>query len=734
MKSIFSPTLAQMLNKLSARHFLSVALSVVVLLSMVILPHSVQAGIVGWELKKPGPGGTSILVLAVDPQNPSTLYAGTESGIYKSTDGGNSWLDSTNNLLTYYGDIPSVTALVIHPTSSNTIYLGSNSGGVFKSIDGGRSWTPCNNGITTLFIATVVIDPNNPAVLYAGTLGHDGEGGIFKSSDNGQTWTTLNMGLPMSVFVYSIVIDPENTNIIYADLYGDGIYKSINGGQTWTAYNTGEFIRFGRVLVMDPNVPTTMYLGTANMGMFKSVNGGKTFTQINQGISSKLSIMAVWVADSSTIYAGTEDGGIYKSINGGETWVYSSVGIKSAFIQAFTGIDNNPSVVYTGTSAGVFKTLDSGISWVDQNAGLPAAKTEVLLLLPQRPNTLYAGTSGGGVYLFQDQQWKSSSSGIANTWIRSLAYDPVTPTTLYAGTFFGHLYKSLDGGVTWSDQSAGLPTMGGDIRAIVVNPKTPTTVYTALQASHSGMYDSGVYKSLDGGKNWVKTSEGMPYTYEDVLSLAIDVNNPETLYAGVIGYGIYKTTDDGKTWKASSNGLESSYPRTLIVDPNQSSIVYAGIEGKLYRSNDSGATWQPTDLMRTVTSIVFNPAMKDVLYAGTEGGGVYKSIDNGISWQMMTRGNPNNGIIIYDLALDVDNQILYAAAMNNTDLMPQGISGTLSNPSETAVWEPGVLTESNTGLHSVYGIYALCVSEECQHGTYGYVFLPMIVSEAVVSN
>lgn len=686
--SIFSFIRVQGIAKQFLVRFLVVVFLAMYLVSTLGFPQTVQAVTEKWATLEPGPGGVSVLAVAVDPKTTSTLYAGTKNGIYKSTDSGANWVISNNGLLTYYGDVPTIHAISIHPLLTNTLYLGSGSGGVFKSINGGQSWTSANNGISNYDVQTVVIDPQNPAVLYVGTMGYSNEGGIFKSINNGESWIKVNQGLPTPAYVYSVLIDPNNTNILYAGLFGEGLYKSINGGETWTVLNAGEFIKYNRVLIMDLNTPTTLYLGTENMGIFKSVNGGETFIAFPLGTNSNQSVSTIWQADASTVYAGTETGGVYKSTDSGENWILSSFGLHSSYIQVLTGFGNNPSVIYAGTTGGVFKTLDGGATWTERFSGLPAAQTESLLLLPQEPHRLYAGTAGGGIYSYLDQNWVSMSSGISNTWIRGLAYDPTTPTTLYAGTLLGPLYKSTNGGSTWTDKSSGLPISRNDIREVVVHPTTSATLYAALGGGLPGT--NGIYKSLDGGDHWVKASEGMPVVDSDALSLTIDPDNPEVLFAGVMGYGVYKTINGGQTWKPSSSGLTNLIIKELAIDPNQSSIVYAGAESRLFRSVDSGASWTPTDLDYTVTSIVFNTLAPDTLYAGTEGWGIYQSVNNGLTWEQITRmGYPDGNAYINDLDLDSNKQMLYAA------------------------------TE--------YGIRTFCLSWNCGDASSVNVFLPLII-------
>ena len=167
------------------------------------------------------------MALAVDPINPSILYAGTVGGIYKSTNAGATWA-----LLP--GAIRNASVLAIDPSRSATVYAGGGSSlGVFKSTDGGSTWTTINNGLPAVtFPSSLVINPSEPTTLYVG-----GSAGVFKSTDGGGSWTSANSGLPAAVPV-KLAIDPLNPSTLYAGTSNAGVFKSTDGGTTWQP--TGE--------------------------------------------------------------------------------------------------------------------------------------------------------------------------------------------------------------------------------------------------------------------------------------------------------------------------------------------------------------------------------------------------------------------------------------------------------------------------------------------------------------
>jgi hypothetical protein len=134
-----------------------------------------------------GPGGGPVWALAINPQTPDTLYAGTYGGVFKSTNGGTNWTATNTGLTITY-----VRALAINPQTPDTLYAGTDGGGVFKSTNGGTNWTAVNTGLATdTVVLALAINPQTPDTLYAGTWGE----GVFKSTDGGANWTPANSGL-----------------------------------------------------------------------------------------------------------------------------------------------------------------------------------------------------------------------------------------------------------------------------------------------------------------------------------------------------------------------------------------------------------------------------------------------------------------------------------------------------------------------------------------------------------
>ncbi len=196
--------------------------------------------------------------LAVDPKTPTTVYAGTQLGVFKTTDAGRRWRSMGAGL-----GRKRVLALAIDPQTPATVYALADFGlhalksGVFKSTNGGGSWRAVNTGLGLGSSArTLAIDPQTPATVYAGT-----GGGVFKSSDGGWSWSVLSAS-PKHVFAFAL--DPETPTTLYAGTFASGVFKSIDGGGSWQPVNVGltDGLGFIQELEIDPQTPATLYAGT----------------------------------------------------------------------------------------------------------------------------------------------------------------------------------------------------------------------------------------------------------------------------------------------------------------------------------------------------------------------------------------------------------------------------------------------------------------------------------------
>jgi len=324
----------------------------------------------GWDELGSHQSFSDVLSLGIDPIEPSTLYAGVRGGgVFKSTDGGTSWQAITTGL----PNLDSVQTVVIDPTTSSTLYAGTDRG-VFQSTDGGESWRASN---LLSPVTTMAIDPQDPSRVYAAGACT----GAFRSEDEGRGWTAINRGLTITVFGFetfpfltALVIDPLRPTTLYAGAL-ERISKTTDRGASWRTVYVGFdfFVPISGVtaLSIDPVTPTTVYAGITGSGEFR-------------GSGCNVSINAL-------------PSGVIKSVDGGGRWTAASTGLPSGVSIMALAIDPTlPSVVYAGTNQGVFKSTNGGGSWAAINNGLPGGTTvRALAVDPQTPWTLYAGTNRG---------------------------------------------------------------------------------------------------------------------------------------------------------------------------------------------------------------------------------------------------------------------------------------------------------------------------------------------------
>ncbi|NIW45887.1 MAG: hypothetical protein GWN30_14415, partial [Gammaproteobacteria bacterium] len=442
----------------------------------------------------------------------------------------------------------------------------------------------------------------------------------------------------------------------------DGVFKSFDGGTSWTAVNNGLSNTFIDDLVIDPLTPTTIYANLSNDGLFKSTNGGNNWIPGNGNLPSSggspvVINLAVNPITSTTLYASLLSDGIYKSTDGGNNWVSVWADLPGDYIKAIVIDSTNPNMLYAGSRyAGVFKSTDGGDSWTIANQGLTNSRLLSIAIDPINPDNLYAGQLFGIGEIFKStdggKTWSTSSQGISKSYdndIRAIVTNPISPTTLYVSTAREGVFKSINGGIIWSVANTGLPN--GMVLDLVVHPFTPTVLY-------AGTYD-GVYKSLNEATSWIASNQ----TMEGILiyTVAIDPIRPNIIYAGTF-QNIFKSTDGGDSWAPIIPGLVDESVIDIVIDPTNSNTIYAtvvnynDVRGRLLKSTDEGTSW--TDMSAglpdtELTAIVIDPKAPDTLYIATDFAGVYRTVDGGVNWSAMNVGfNLFNEPYILDLAID----------------------------------------------------------------------------------
>ena len=667
-----------------------------------------------------GPLGGLGYDVRMRPDNPDVMYVTDAwAGVHMSTDGGQAWFPSNEGITTRTGEsgdaIP-VFCLTIDPHDHDTIWVGTqNVRGIFKSTDGGRTWVEMDNGIVEregITFRGFTVDPRSSDIVYAageiaswvwageGRSGREfdmTQGVVYKTTDGGQNWTAVWRGDNLARYVW---IDPRDPDVIYVSTGifdreaansipnsriagGVGIVKSTDGGQTWAEVNNGLANTYIGTLFMHPTNPDILLVGAGNIqyheggGVYLSMDGGVSWQHTLPG--DIIESVEFALANPSIAYAGSANA-VYRSADGARTWQkvsggengWGPPGVRAGFPIDFQVDPRDLNRIFANNyGGGNFLSTDGGRTWTVASKGYTGAQVRDVAVDSTAGRIFAAARSG----LFISADGGSDWVGLSYPPAASLewyvvAVDPVNPQhVLAANNWNGVILQSHDGGRTWHPVSQ-LPGSMMSWRAIVFATSDPATVYAGTAAFFSaGTFDDrrpagGIYVSHDGGTTWAPANDALSQD-ANVTSLAIDPHDPQVVYAATGNHGLLKTTDGGQSWTAINQGLPGS-PQALSValHPADAHIVYAGLDmAGLYRSQDGGETWQSSaaglNPEARVSDIVFDPTDPQVMYAADRFSGVYRSTDGGATWMPINVGLRTRAVNA--LAISSDGQHLYAA-------------------------------------------------------------------------
>jgi len=551
-------------------------------------------------------------------------------------------------------------------------------GRVYKTVDGGENWQLIWEG--NALARYLIIDPGNPNILYVSHGIFDIEPfdsdckngvyaglGVLKSTDGGQTWTAINNGLT-DLTVGSLRMHPTNSQIMFAATGNNacsgfgtsnvlsGVFKTSNGGALWTKVITAHDGEPFTAVNFAPSNPNVVYAGSP-LAFYRSDDLGATWTVQQKtgfpmwgppGVGAGFPIDAVVdTANPDTVYANNYSGGVFRSLDGTASWQSWSKGYTGDGVRRMAISASNPAALATVGKSGPFVSPNYGRDWIGILNGDAAHKTgnvwDTVAVNPTNSATILLADAFYG-YIFRStdngnnftQVIKEANAASPNPSLnipakfqgfRSLAFAPSNPNIVYAGLSVDThyyspnptgtvIYKSIDGGVTF----AAAPSIidGNNVNRLVVDATDTNKVYAATT--------NGVYKSSSGATSW---------TYSTALgSRKIEAlaEKAGTVVAGEVAGGVWTSGDGGTTWSGPNNtGISSPNPyiAALTFDPASTNVVYAAdFYSGIYKSSDKGLTWAP--FPDSTMSGLSNRAINDlvmtaeVLYAGTEGGGVFR--------------------------------------------------------------------------------------------------------------
>jgi len=614
----------------------------------------------------------SIGAIAVAPSNPAIIYVASGEGlqrpdlsvgdgIYKSPDAGKTW--------THLGlrDGQQIPALAIDPHDPKRVFaavLGHPYGanperGIFRSTDGGTTWLKVLFKDENTGGSDVEIDPSNPNVIYAGMWqsrlgpwednnGFAGtNGGLFKSTDGGNTWRKLTKGLPDDLVQINIAIAPSQTSRLYATISttkptsyatdeGLGFFRSDDGGESWYRVTTdpraamkigGGDLPIPRV---DPKNPDVVY-GTGIVTV-RSTDGGKAWTVI-RGAPGGDDYQNLWInPNDPKIILLVADQGAIVTVNGGESWS-SWYNQPTAQLYHVTTTNTFPYEVCgaqqeSGSVCISSRSNDGEITFRDWH---PVGVIEYGYVAPDPldADVIYgAGRSEVSRFHWSTGQTENVTPIPVRGKYRvdrtePLMFSPLDPHQLYYAT--NVLFATRDGGRSWQPISGdltrehpGTPPSIGDQAGL--NPKAEkqrgaiyslAPSYQNVNTLWAGTDDGLVWITRDGGKNWKDITPPALSAWSKVTQISASRFDDQTAYVSVSRFRIddlrpyiYRTHDGGKTWQAITSGLPDNAPvDTVREDPVRKGLLFAGTENAVWASFDDGGHWQSLQLNLPRTSM-----------------------------------------------------------------------------------------------------------------------------------
>lgn len=384
-----------------------------------------------------GPYGLRLFELIIDHQNPNILYAfsidcvnvGIPAVVFKSTNAGVDWFPSGSGIpLTDCGN-PRWDGMVMDPEDSDILYV-ANDEGIYKTTDGGQSWIQ----VTPMRTLSLALTPHGE--IFAGVYDeNDFKGSIYHSMDGGATWEPSDAGLPPQPDVAStLAVAPNAQHIIYAGFQVGGLYKSLDGGHTWESINNGFFTTpYANLITVDPYDSQVVYFAAgSSLVLFRSNNGGASWNPIGEGLPSQPFSLIIDPGNQQVIYAATANG-VYRSLdNQGSSWSPLSEGLGNRLVNSLAIDHQDPQNMYAGTTAGIWKrTLvfnepeDYSVS-IDA-AALYTSDTQVVLSFTAPAGTSQVMVSNDGG--FGGAAWEAYQK--TKPWTITTYGQYVLPRTVY---------------------------------------------------------------------------------------------------------------------------------------------------------------------------------------------------------------------------------------------------------------------------------------------------------------
>ena len=597
-----------------------------------------------------------------DPGNSQVLFAVSGAfsfgqSLYRSEDFGSSWARIE-------AGFPTVADCAINEASSNGVLVltqFAEDEALWRSIDGGMTFEPLvGSGLPKLLIdpdteevfaspfytniATTPVDPDIVYVVQNGDEVGYYPPSIYKSVDGGETFARLEGGPPQPLQVFP---HPTQPNVLFvqdsADTNSPGIYRSVDGGASFQAAATGlPANEFNFFVAFDANNPSFVYVAGEG-GFFRSTNGGETFQPLGltaDQLGLGASTASVDPSDPNIIYVNTNRGN-FKSVNGGITFTPINNGWKAAGANhiAFDKAKEPTLYVTAPSGIGILRTRGRGNSYeqVPHPAGPGdllngAVWPSLLAVAPSNPSMILAGTRRGGMFRTADggRSWTPASIDTGHNQFSStsseIAFDPLNPNNVYFVTSsfpFEGFYRSTNNGSSFQRTNIDLD-ISNRFSDLGIDPINPSVIYTG--PGPTSAMNFGPIRSVDGGLNFASG----PLFVSSIRDVEIDPMNSNNVYLGgrffltdgsTQSHSMVRSTDGGATYTAADAGLPAGiFFIGVVIDPQNPARLYAWTRMGLFMTVDRGTTWTLLEGNETVkaagfgTAIAINPSHPNRLY------------------------------------------------------------------------------------------------------------------------
>ncbi len=591
-----------------------------------------------------------------------------------------------------------INSIAFHPTDVDIIFIGAPQGGLWKSTEGGNSWEVLTDNQATLGVSSIIINADNPDIILIGTGDRDAgdsDGmGVFKSTDGGSSWESSNNGMG-NLTVGRMIQDPDNTNIILAATNG-GVYKSTDLGDNWTLSQSGNF----KDILFKPDNADIVYTITSN-NFYKSTDNGDSFTNSSSGLpGGSRGAIAVSPADPERVYVllsvSSVFGSLSESTDAGDSWTvkstspnifdYScdgSTGNGQGWYDMDIAVDpNDADFIFVG-GVNTWVSSNAGSNWVIKSHWYGGCSVQevhadmhVYEINPLN-NRLYNGNDGGIHYTDNlGEDWTQITSGLAISQIYKFGSSATVNELVING------YQ--DNGTATLTPDGWKTVMGGDGMDCVIDWEDPSYsygeyYYGAIDRIYNNAYNQGsIVNGISEQGAWVT-----PYTlsHADANTMFVGMkgvwrtNNVKTPVTGQIswtqisdfngsncslltqsdasadilfvgkGSTLYLCKDanaDNPNFTQLSGLPGSGDVRSIATDPNNEDRIFMARGNGVYYSDDLCDSW--TDISGSLPSIpmrsiVFYKNSVDGLYVGAQAGIYYKdpSLDD---WVLYNQGFP----------------------------------------------------------------------------------------------